>query len=191
MQRFVARNVLWNWGGTLTHLVVGFLVMPYLVFQLGPTRYGLWVLISALTGYFSILDLGIGGAVARNVAFHRSKNDLDGVNRLMSSALAIMLGVACVAVLATCGVLLVFFRIFDVPADQVVAVQGAVLLVGVTLALNFPLGMFGGVLWAYERFDLQNRVDTCALLFTQAGLLKRCPNMLGILIGFDPGSALE
>ncbi len=181
MQRGVASNVLWNWGGTLTHLLAGFLVMRFLVRHLGPATYGLWILIASLTGYFSVLDLGIGGSVARNLAFHRSRNDMDGVNRLLSTALAILLGVAAVAVLATFGVLAVFFRIIDVPTDQVDAVAAAVLLVGVNLALSFPLGIFSGILWAYERFDLQNRVDVPTVIL-RAALSVWCVDQGGGLL---------
>ena len=168
MQRGVAKNVLWNWAGTLTHLLVGFLVMRFLVRHLGDTVYGLWILIASLTGYFSVLDLGISGSVARNLAFHRSRNDVAGSNRLLSTALAILLGVAALTLLATLGVLLIFFQIFDVPADQVVAVEAAVVLVGINLALSFPLGIFHGVLWAYERFDWQNRIDIPTVILRAA-----------------------
>ncbi len=168
MQRGVAKNVLWNWGGTLTHLLVGFLVMRFLVRHLGDTVYGLWILIASLTGYFSVLDLGISGSVARNLAFHRSRRDIDGINRLVSTALALLLGVAALTMLATLGVLVVFFRIFEVPADQASAVETAVLLVGINLALSFPLGIFHGVLWAYERFDWQNRIDIPTVILRAA-----------------------
>lgn len=169
MQRLLARNVIWNWSGALTHLLVGFLVMRFLVHELGPTVYGLWILIASLTGYFSVLDLGIGGSVARHVAFHRSKNDIDAVNRLLSTATAILLGVAAVTVLATIGVIAIFFHIIEVAPEQHDAVIYALLLVGVNLALTFPLGTFSGILWAYERFDLQNRVDIPTVML-RAGL---------------------
>lgn len=168
MQRLLARNVLWNWSGTLTHLLVGFLVMRFLVRELGPTVYGLWILIASLTGYFSVLDLGISGSVARHVAFHRSRSDIDALNRLASTASVILMGVAIVTVLATLGVIAIFFHIIEVPPEQKDAVVYALLLVGVNLALTFPLSTFGGILWGYERFDLQNRVDMPTVMLRAA-----------------------
>lgn len=159
MQRWLARNVIWNLGGTLTHLLVGFVVMRYLVRELGPTIYGLWILIASLSGYFSVLDLGISGSVARNLAFHRSRDDIDGANRVLSTSLALLLGVAVITAAATIAVLAVFFRIIEVAPLQIDAVRAALLIVGLNLALSFPLGIFSGVLWAHERFDLQNRID--------------------------------
>src|SRR5437899_201013 len=95
--RVVARNVMWNTAGTATHLLAGFVVAPFLVHRLGQTIYGLWILIASLTGYFSVLDLGIGGSVGRQLAFFRAKNDERGVNSIFSTALAILSGVGGLA----------------------------------------------------------------------------------------------
>ncbi|MCS7047076.1 MAG: oligosaccharide flippase family protein [Gemmataceae bacterium] len=164
MQQRVASNVIWNWAGSLTHLLVGFVVMRFLVDRLGPTLYGLWILIAALTGYFSMLDLGISGALSRNIAFLRSRGDSDGVNRLVSTAVAMLLGAAALTVAATGLVLVIFFHIFSVPEEVTRDVQIAIVLVGLNLALSFPCGVFFSMLWAYERFDLLNRVEIPSIL---------------------------
>jgi O-antigen/teichoic acid export membrane protein len=153
--------------------------------HLGDTVYGLWILIASLTGYFSVLDLGISGSLARNLAVHRSHGDVPGMNRLLSTALAILLGVALLVFLATLGVLIVFFQIFDVPTDQVSAVEAAVLLIGINIALSFPLGIFSGILWAYERFDLQNRIDIPTVILRAAlsvWCVKRGDGLLALAI---------
>src|SRR5438128_9811709 len=138
----LARNAVWNWAGMATHLLTGFVVAPFLVHHLGQTGYGLWILIASLTGYFAVLDLGVSGSVGRNVAFLRAKNDRDGVNRLVSTALAILSGVAALCVIATLGAVALFFLLFDVAADQVDAARIALLLVGLNLAMSFVFGVF-------------------------------------------------
>src|SRR5437764_9805770 len=107
-KRVVARNVIWNSAGTATHLLAGFVVAPFLVRHLGETGYGLWILIASLTGYFSVLDLGVCGSVGRNLAFHRARNDADGARAILSTALAVLAVVALLALLATAGVLALF-----------------------------------------------------------------------------------
>src|SRR5439155_10660412 len=113
--------------------------------------------------------LGVSGSVGRNVAFLRAKNDRDGVNRLVSTALAILSGVAALCVIATLGAVALFFLLFDVAADQVDAARIALLLVGLNLAMSFAFGVFDGVLWGLQRFDLQNIIDIPATL-VRAGL---------------------
>ncbi|HEX2970896.1 MAG TPA: hypothetical protein VHP11_01105, partial [Tepidisphaeraceae bacterium] len=63
-----------------------------------------------------------------------------------------------------------FFRIFDVPADQVAGVRLALVLIGVNLVLWLPLGAFDSVLWAYQRFDLINAVGIVSSVF-RVGLI--------------------
>ena len=48
--------------------VVGFFLTSNVVNQLGPTQYGVWMLIAGLVGYSGLLDLGIRGAVNRYTA---------------------------------------------------------------------------------------------------------------------------
>src|SRR5438128_12659616 len=160
----LARNAVWNWAGMATHLLTGFVVAPFLVHHLGQTGYGLWILIASLTGYFAVLDLGVGGSVGRNVAFLRAKNDRDGVNSLVSTALAILSGVAGLVLLATLGALALFFVLFDVEPAQADAARLALLLVGCNLAVSFLLGIFDGLFWAMHRFDLQNLIDIPTVL---------------------------
>ncbi|MGE5611973.1 MAG: lipopolysaccharide biosynthesis protein [Bacillota bacterium] len=156
--RIIARNVIWNWGALAANLLAGFIVAPFLVHHLGETGYGLWILIASLIEYFGLLDIGIRGAMGRQIAFYHAKHDRQGLNETLNTALAILCAGGGVALLGTLGVILVFFRIFEVPPDQVANVRTALLLIGVTLVLWLPLSLFDAVLWAYQRFDLINAV---------------------------------
>jgi O-antigen/teichoic acid export membrane protein len=158
IKRTVARNVLWNWAGIITEIAVTFVVTPVLVHSLGDTRYGLWILIGSVTGYFGLLDLGVRSSVGRHIAFHRARNDQAGVNSVLSTALAYSLAAAAVALAGTFVILLIFFYLFDVPADEVAEVRLALLLAGINLAISFPLSTFDATLCAMQRFDLVNVV---------------------------------
>jgi O-antigen/teichoic acid export membrane protein len=61
--------------------------------------------------------------------------------------------------MCTLGAVPVFFDLFSVPVAQGADVRHALVIVGFAYALQFPLGVFAGVIWGYERFDLQNLVD--------------------------------
>ena len=158
-KRTVARNVFANCIGLVVQMLAGFVVAPFLVHRLGDTRYGLWILIASLTGYFSLLDFGVCGSVGRSIAFHRARGDRDGLNAVMSTALAFLCGVAVVVMLMTLVVAWVFFRLFDVPAEDAHSVRLAVMIVGLNLAITFPLYVFDATLWAMQRFDLINAID--------------------------------
>lgn len=159
VKRTIARNVVWNWAGMGANMIAGFVVAPFLIHRLGDSTYGLWVLIASLTSYFGLLDIGVRGSVARQIAFYRAKNDVEGGNATLNTALAMLCGAATLALIGTLGAIFLFFYIIPVPADQVQNVQLALLLVGLNLVLWLPLSMFDAMLWAYQRFDLINAVD--------------------------------
>jgi O-antigen/teichoic acid export membrane protein len=157
-------NIAANTAGTFVNMLSGLLVMPYLIQRLGSGTYGLWILIGTLTGYFGVLDLGISAALGRLIAAHRARAEHAQVNIVVSTACALLLVVFLVVCLATCVVLLVFPRLFSVPAEHLLDARYSIILVGLNLALTFPGSVFAGFLWGRERFDLQNAVDVPALI---------------------------
>lgn len=159
MSRRVASNVVWNWCGMAVTMVTGFVVAPVLVDRLEDSAYGLWIVIASMSGYFGLLDLGVRGSVGRYIAYYLARGEQRQVNVTLSTAVAILSGVAVLTLVATLLVLLVFFHLFDVPAAQVHAARLAIIIVGVNLALTFPVSVFDGVLWGHERFDLLNITD--------------------------------
>lgn len=157
--RVLIRNAIWNGLGTASVALTGFFTAPFLIHALGETRYGLWIILGSLAGYFGLLDLGMRGAVGYFVAYYQGKNDPAGVSRVVSTAL-VMLGLA--GVVALLGTVLIepwFDRVFVFPADEAADVHHALVVVGVTLALSLFSNGFDAVLWGFQRFDLLNAVD--------------------------------
>src|SRR4051812_10986715 len=65
------KNIGANWFGLITIVLVGVFLTPFILHRLGPAPFGLWVLITTLTGYYGVLDLGIRNAVLRHAARFR------------------------------------------------------------------------------------------------------------------------
>ena len=155
----IRRNAVWNCVGSLSDALIGFFMMPFVVHTLGDTTYGLWALIASMTGCFGFLDLGIRGALGRQLAFHLARRDVHNINATLNTALA-LLGEAClVALVGVLALQFLFFRLFEVPPDQVWTVRITLLLAGVNLALYFPISAFDATLWAAQRFDQLNQID--------------------------------
>jgi O-antigen/teichoic acid export membrane protein len=152
-------NITANVAGIVVNMISGLLVMPYLIQRLGNTTYGLWILIGTLTGYFGVLDLGVPAAVGRLIAIHRARREPTHINVVMSTAFTLLFIVSLGVCVATCIALVLFPVLFAVPASSTVDVHYSLILVGCNLALAFPASVFSGLLWGFERFDLQNAID--------------------------------
>src|SRR5882724_2048649 len=96
-------NVLFTWGGQMVFFVSGF-IMPRLIdHKLGQEVLGVWDFSWSLVTYFRFVDMGVTASVNRYVARYWGVQDLEGINRVVSSA-TFALGIsAAVILLSTIG----------------------------------------------------------------------------------------
>lgn len=156
--RTIFRNIFSNWAGYLLSAVVSFTLAPFLVHSLGKTGYGIWALILSLTSCFGLLDLGIRSSVGRFVARYLALQDPVNVNRIVNTAFAILAAAGAATMLSTAMVVQFFFSRLQVGPEFEPAAKTALLLVGLNVGLILPLGVFGSVLIALERYDVLNTI---------------------------------
>ncbi len=154
----VLKNVLTNYLRFFLAGVIGFLLTPIMVRLMGDGDYGLWVTVFSLTGYFGLFDQGIRPSLVRYVSRDHALGDDEGLGRTISSAIVLYAAVGLVTLVATgvvAGTLHGWLKVE--PARLPVASQ-IVWLFGVSLALGFPLGVFGATLSGLQRYDIANGV---------------------------------
>jgi O-antigen/teichoic acid export membrane protein len=71
-ERSFSANSLLSVGGWFIPAVALFVCTPIIVRGLGNDAYGLWVLVTALTGFLGLMDLGLGQAIIRYLSFYRA-----------------------------------------------------------------------------------------------------------------------
>src|SRR5689334_20518601 len=97
-----------NWLAFAATLVVGFFLTPYVVRRLGDGPYGVWAFVESLIAYFTLFDLGIAACVVRFVARFHATGDRNDLNRLVSTCLALFVGLGAVVFAIGSGLLPVF-----------------------------------------------------------------------------------
>jgi O-antigen/teichoic acid export membrane protein len=167
----LAWNSLTNYVTSGVMLAVGFLLTPILIRALGDAGYGVWVLVGSLASYFWLLDFGLGSSVTRFVSQLDATGDRDELNRVVASSCALL---AIGGGLALLGSLLLAAwadTLFKVPPESAPALRTMIVISGLSLCLSFPLGVFGGVLRGYQRYDLLNAAVIVTTLLNAAGSL--------------------
>lgn len=176
-----------NWLAFAATLLVGFFLTPYVVRRLGDGPYGVWAFVESLVAYFTLFDLGIAACVVRFVARFHATGDRDDLNRLVSTCLALFLGLGGLVFAIGSGLLPVFLPSLEeagIPPGEVLAF--ALLMLG-NLAVTLPLSLFPSILDGLERFALKSGVRIAVLAARTAGtiaVLERSPSLLnlGLLI---------
>jgi O-antigen/teichoic acid export membrane protein len=139
-------------------MAVGFFLSPFILHRLGNLTFGIWVLSVSVIGYMSLLDLGMQNSVLRFVSKGYTQNDHEGASEIFSAALWIRLQISPLVLLLSLGIAYAFPYIFKVPPELAGDARIAVVLIGITASISMLIGVFGGVLSALNRYDLQNLV---------------------------------
>lgn len=171
LSRRLATNTVANWTQYAVAVASAVLLTPLVVHRLGAAPYGVWMLLSQLTGYAGLLDLGIQPALVRYIARARAQSDRQQINLLVSTALSLGTVVGCVVIAAA---LLLSFHVdvwFDVGGVPLAEVRGAAILIGAAAATAIPASLLGAVLKAHQRFDRAALVGVASQITRALGTL--------------------
>jgi len=158
MLRVLVRNAISNWAGFAVNLVVTFLLTPFVLRSLGDTRYGVWVLVLGLTGYYGLFDLGFRSGISQYLTRHLATRDFDQLNRTASTAFVALSACGAVVLLVSLAVAWLAPLVFTIPPDAVREVRWCILVIGATTAVQFPCFPYGAVFTATQRYDALNAV---------------------------------
>lgn len=178
--RHIARNVVFNWIGTIAGMAVGFFLAPFILHRLGNVAYGVWVLAVSATGYLGLLDLGMQSSLLRFVSQGYTKQDHQGASEATSAALWVRLQISALALLLSAGLAVVFPHVFKIPPALAKDAQESILLIGMTTAVTLSFGVAGAVISALNRYDLQNYV----------GLVQTAVRVTGVVLVLRTGHGI-
>ncbi len=156
--RTIARNALSNAAGYLVSVVTALVLTPFVIHHLGKSVWGFWSLVVSFTGYYGILDLGIRSAVGQYVTRYWALKDMDGVNRTLNTALVLTGAVGFLLLGITFLMVPLAPGLFQISGPVARDFQWAILIMGVSVSLSFPLAVFGSATFARQRFDIANAI---------------------------------
>jgi O-antigen/teichoic acid export membrane protein len=124
---------------------------PFLVYHLGLTQYGIWMLVSSILGSVGILSTGFGDATVKYVSAYRARKDYLGVQRTIRATLTInaALGLLFGTLVWTLAPVLVH-RVFKIETQFHTASIRAIEISAIILFLRSAESVFVSTLRAFE-----------------------------------------
>jgi O-antigen/teichoic acid export membrane protein len=168
------RNVGSTWVVTLVGIATTYVLTPFVIHTLGTEGYGIWTLIVSITGFISLLAMGVPMACVRYLAQHVAERDTTKVNEAIGSCagLYLILGAAALVV----GGLLsgVFLVVYDLPVGLHSEARLAFGIMVLTVSAGFIGFLPEGIMFAHHDFVVRN-------LIRVSGILLRLMLTLGLL----------
>jgi len=181
----IIRNVTANYFGVVGQILIAFILSPFLVHTLGDTRYGIWTIIAALSGYMSLLDLGIASALTRYVAKFHYKDECLKINEIINSSLFLFLVITSVILMLSPLIAYGMVTILSFDEDMVDVVRVLVIIVSFDISIFVIAGIFRGTFGGFQRFDIINIARVSSMLYKAIAFYVFLSNDYGLLaMGF-------
>jgi O-antigen/teichoic acid export membrane protein len=178
----IIKNVSSSWFSLGVNILVGIFLSPFILHRLGNTAYGAWVLAFSVTGYYGLFDLGIRSSIIRYVSTYTATNDMEGLYKLINTSLAGYTVIGAAAMMVSLVVSTYIDSLFRMPADFLPTARLLFLMVGTSVALGFPAGVFGGILEGLNRFYFVNATNLISTLLRAALIVLALTHGYGLLM---------
>lgn len=177
----ILKNVGSSWSALGTNVVVGIFLSPLIVHRLGDAAFGIWVLIFSVTGYYGLFDLGIRSSIIRYVSKYTATGENEKLASFVNTALFSYSIIGAVTMTLTLLLSSHVDKLFRIPVDMQSQAHILLLLVGASVSLGFPLGVFGGMLEGLQRFYILNWTSIGATLLRAALIVHFLNRGYGLL----------
>ena len=164
----ILKNVGSSWSALATNVLVGIFLSPLILHRLGDAAFGIWVLIFSVTGYYGLFDLGIRSSIVRYVSKYAATGENDKLASFVNTSLLAYTIIGIVSMALTTVLSAQVETLFRIPPGMHNQTHILLLLVGASVSLGFPLGIFGGMLEGLQRFYILNWTNIGSTLLRAA-----------------------
>lgn len=167
---------------------------PWFLHHLGADRYGFWMLLNAVVGIGSILNIGTGAATIKGVAAGNGSGSNDAAtNAVRASLMFALLGGGAIALMVVIGFVMgsadLFPRMDDPASMKTVGYAASFLII-----LEQVDNVFSSALKGAERFDIAARIEVTsklALVCVAALVVAKWPTLDALCISLIATNAIR
>ena len=132
------------------------LLTPLIIRSLGDAEYGVYKLVSSVTTYLLLLDLGMGNSVVRYIAKYKEKNDVDSSQKFIGVCV-VFYAVVAVVVLVLGAILVLNFQSLFATGLTTQEIELSKILLAITVvntAITLGASVWNNIIVAYSKFSV-------------------------------------
>lgn len=169
MKNNIVNSTIINFINLAIYFMVSLVMTPIILNRVGTVQYGLWVFLGifSITGYFSMLDLGMQGTAIKYIAEYSAHKDKEGLNQVINSVFFFFMIVGVIAGLVIFIFNYFFLRhLFNISPEYLRVVTFLVNLIAISFLYKFPTMGFAAVIEGMKRYDLLRIVSISITILT-------------------------
>lgn len=160
VKRKLIKNTIINHGIKFWGFIITFILFWFIVNKIGEADYGIYLFVTAITGYFGVLNLGIGNSLIKFVAEYHAKDDKEKLNEVINTTffMFMVIGVIGAAALFIIGTFLLGYlsevlTTLDTP-DFYPKARAILYILAINFVFSLALASLNGVLSGLQRYDI-------------------------------------
>ena len=152
------KNIFYSFFLQGSNIIIGLLFVPLLINYLDPERYGIWLTLTSIVGWFTFFDVGLGNGLRNNLTVALAKENIRLAKEYISTTYFIL-------AIIFCTVLLIFYivnpsldwqKILNTKSVNKDELSLLALIVFTFFFLRFIFNIIGVILNADQRPALNN-----------------------------------
>ncbi|MBN1871165.1 MAG: polysaccharide biosynthesis C-terminal domain-containing protein [Candidatus Omnitrophica bacterium] len=155
----IIKNTLFNMLGRVWMVLVTIFLTPYIINHVGVERYGIWVIIGVVTGYFGLLDLGLGMSFVKFISENFAKREFGKLNEVINTGIVFyaLFGIFLIAI--TFFIVKPLLLLLNVP-DHLIGEATFVFILGIMIfAFSCMVSPIMEIQRGIQRMDISNIIS--------------------------------
>jgi O-antigen/teichoic acid export membrane protein len=149
-------------------VVISFLLIPLALDYLNPVKFGIWLTLTSVIGWFAFFDIGIGNGLRNKLAEAFAKNDQELARTYISTSYAVLSIIIGIIYLLF---ILVFpyinwSTILNTPPEMSTEISRLIFIVFSFFSLQFIVKLISMILKADQRSSISGGINTLASLLS-------------------------
>lgn len=175
-------------------IFVSLLLVPLTIHYINPTRYGIWITLSSIVGWFSFFDIGLGHGLRNKFAEAITKGNYELARVYVSTTYAILGIIVAIILIAFCFInpLLNWTRILNTPSTMAGELSTLALIVFGFFCIQFVLRLITTILTANQQpakasiFDFLGSLVSLSIILILTRTTSGNLVYLGTVFSFTP-----
>ena len=160
MKEKLLKNTLSNIFFKIIIMGMGIITTPVVVNAVGKEKFGFIILAGTITGYFTVLGLGIPGAVIKFIAEFNSKNDDENITKTINSSLLLFFVIGIFIFLT----IIVFInsdglKLFNISQNNYNSAKRVLYIASFVALLSWPSMIFKHTLEGLQEYHRLNVIE--------------------------------